>query len=353
MEIIPVALGERSYNVYIDDGLISRIGEYIKDKEVFIVTNPVVGPLFLPPLAADLYERGTKTHEMVISDGEGAKTLEEVERIYDFLVQRGAQRMTPLIALGGGVVGDVAGFAAATFMRGMPFIQVPTTLLSQVDSSVGGKTGVNHPNGKNLIGAFYQPSSVYIDIDTLKTLPDREFRSGIAEVIKYGIIADKELFCFLEKNRDLIFDREKKAMRHIIGVSVRIKADIVSRDERETGLRSVLNFGHTVGHAIEKLSGYGTFQHGEAIAKGMKAAVGISVAMGMIKSDEANRIERLLLDYGFDLMLPPFSREEYLDIIARDKKRTGDFTSFVLTEGIGCVSLKSMKASDILDFIDY
>ncbi len=353
MEKITVDLGERSYPVYIGFDILREAGNFIDTNLVCIITNPVVANLYSEPLISGIEKAGGKTCEILIPEGEKSKDISHVMDVYDCLIGAGAQRSTPLIALGGGVVGDIGGFVAATYMRGIPYIQVPTTLLSQVDSSVGGKTGVNHPRGKNLIGVFYQPKFVLIDISTLSSLPNEEFRSGISEVIKYGVISRNNLFGYLEENREKIIAKDKDSLQHIVTESIKIKADIVSRDERESGLRSILNFGHTLGHAIESLSGYGSLRHGEAVAKGMSAATLISEKIGMITEDEGKRIRELLESYGFDLTLPPFSGRQYIDAINNDKKAQGSQINFVLTEGIGYVSLKKMTATDIVEIIGF
>lgn len=353
MEKIIVDLDERSYPVYIGFDILRDAGNFIDSNLVCIITNPVVANLYSEPLISGIERAGRKTHEILIPEGERSKDISHVMDVYDSLIGARAQRSTPLLALGGGVVGDVGGFVAATYMRGIPYIQVPTTLLSQVDSSVGGKTGVNHPRGKNLIGVFYQPKFVLIDINTLSSLPKKEFLSGISEVIKYGVISRSHLFDYLEDNREKIIAKDADSLQHIVRESIKIKADIVSRDERESGLRSILNFGHTLGHAIERLSGYGSLRHGEAVAKGISAATLISKKIGMISEDEGKRIMNLLESYGFDLALPSFSRKQYVDAINNDKKAQDSQINFVLTEGIGYVSLKKMTATDIVEIIEF
>lgn len=353
MKRIDVNLRERSYPIYIGFGILDSIGELLKEREVCILTNPLVDSLYYGKLEGGIGSSGGKAHKIVVPEGESSKDMETLNKVYDSLVWAGANRLTPLLTLGGGVIGDLGGFAAGTFMRGIPLINIPTTLLSQVDSSVGGKTAVNHPMGKNLIGLFYQPEFVLIDVDTLKTLPEEEYLSGLAEVIKYGIISDRELFEYLESERDGVLKREGESLSCIIESSLKIKADVVSKDEREVGLRAILNFGHTFGHAVENLTGYGTVKHGMAVAKGMAVSIEISRKMGLITEGDSERMVNLLINYGFDLSLPKFSRGEYEGAINHDKKSAGKSINFVLTEGIGCVSLKKERTVDILDIIEF
>ncbi len=353
MEEIKVNLGERSYPIYVGFGILDDIGGLFNQRKVCVLTNPVVDSLCFERLEKSMGDAGIEVKKIVVPDGEGSKGFDTLCGVYDSLVTAGTARSTPLLTLGGGVIGDLGGFAAGTFMRGIPYVQIPTTLLSQVDSSVGGKTAVNHPSGKNLIGLFYQPKFVIIDIDTLKTLPEEEFLSGLAEVIKYGIISDRKLFDYLESEREKVMKREGGALKYIIKSSLKIKANIVSRDEREAGLRAVLNFGHTFGHAVENLTGYGAIKHGMAVAKGMAVSIGISSKMGLLSESEGVRMLNLLEDYGFDLSLPGFSRGEYEDVINYDKKASGEAINFVLTEGIGCVSLKKKRVADIVDIIEF
>ncbi|MEK7773341.1 MAG: 3-dehydroquinate synthase, partial [Deltaproteobacteria bacterium] len=279
MHTIRVELGQRSYPIHIERGLLSSIGTRLNDLgfkgRAAVVTNPRVGGLYAKAVCGALEAAGVVPAVITVPDGEEYKTLKEASKVYDGLIERMMERSSPVIALGGGVIGDLAGFVAATYLRGVPFIQIPTTLLAQVDSSVGGKTAVNHPKGKNLIGAFYQPRAVFIDPDALKTLDAREMRAGLAEVIKYGVIWDEGFFSFLEKNAEKLLTPGDELIT-AIEMSCRIKAEVVGLDETESGLRSILNFGHTFAHAIEALSGYGTFKHGEAVAIGMHMAARFS-----------------------------------------------------------------------------
>jgi len=352
METVRVELGERSYPIIIGSEVLAGVGGVLPHGDAYILTNPVVDGLYGDTLRGSIARAGAAAHTIIVPDGETSKDLELLGRVYDDLIDAGAHRTTPLIALGGGVIGDLGGFCAATFMRGMPFVQIPTTLLSQVDSSVGGKTAVNHPRGKNLIGVFYQPRVVFIDIDTLKTLPQEEFLSGLAEVLKYGIVLDRALFELLENKRKQILEKDREALIAIVKRSVQIKADIVRQDEREAGLRSVLNFGHTVGHAVERLVGYGKIRHGEAVAKGMAFSANLSLKMGLISSEDRDRINNLLTSYGLDLSLPVFTSANYRQALVVDKKSDGGVINFVLTEGIGRFMLKKISVLDILDFIE-
>jgi 3-dehydroquinate synthase len=353
MEKVTVELGDRSYPILIGSGILPEFGGFLRPGDVYILTNPLVDRLYGDTVRDAVSQAGATAHSIIVPDGETSKDLARLNQVYDALVNNGAHRKTPLIALGGGVIGDLGGFCAATFMRGMPFMQVPTTLLAQVDSSVGGKTAVNHPRGKNLIGVFNQPGLVFIDINTLKTLPREEFLSGLAEVIKYGIVLDRGLFELLEDKRKEILAQDREELVTIIKRSVQIKAEVVRQDEREAGLRSVLNFGHTVGHAVERLVGYGRIRHGEAVAKGMAFSARLSNKLGLISSEERDRIIALLSAYGFDLSIPVFGAAEYRQALVVDKKSDGETINFVLTDGIGRFILKNLSVLDILDFIEH
>lgn len=280
-----------------------------------------------------------------LPDGEEYKNAATLEMIYDGLLENGMDRGAFIIALGGGVIGDMAGYAAATFLRGIPFVQVPTTLLSQVDSSVGGKTGINHRLGKNLIGAFYQPRFVLIDLKTLDTLPEREYLCGLAEAIKYGVVLDGDLFEYFEQNRQSIKARDKGALEHIVAESCRIKADVVERDEREGGLRAVLNYGHTIGHAVETLSGYGEIKHGEAVAIGMAQIAAIACRRGYSSVSSFERIIKIISDFGLPTALPGFPVDEYAQIISHDKKKRDDGVNFIFNRDIGAFVIE--KVTDI------
>ena len=301
IETLHVALDERSYPIHIGSGLLDRpelILPHIKQKRVVVVTNETVAPLYLARLSSTLSTGGVEVLPVVLPDGEQFKTWETLNRIFDALLGARCERSTILIALGGGVIGDMGGFAAACYQRGMPFIQVPTTLLSQVDSSVGGKTAINHPLGKNMIGAFYQPKLVLADIATLDTLPDRELKAGLAEVIKYGLIRDPEFFVWLEINLDKLLARDQASLIHAVHRSCTNKAEVVAADERESGERALLNLGHTFGHAIETGMGYGEWLHGEAVAAGTLIAAELSCRLEWIDVDMVVRIERLFVRAG-------------------------------------------------------
>src|SRR5262245_33333515 len=318
MQTLTVALEGRSYPIHIGPGLIARaelIAERLPQKRVALVTNSTVGPLYAASLRQALEERGVAVIEIALPDGEQYKNWETLNGIFDTLLEKRAERRTTIIALGGGVVGDLAGFAAAVYQRGVPFIQVPTTLLAQVDSAVGGKTAVNHPLGKNMIGAFYQPIAVVADTDTLATLPRRELAAGIAEVVKYGVIQDADFFSWLEANMDRLVNREAEALAYAIERSCAIKADIVARDERETGDRALLNYGHTFGHAIENALGYGEWLHGEAVAAGMVLAARLSQRLGLIGEGEVKRIAGILARAGLPVAAPDLGVERYLDLM--------------------------------------
>ncbi len=338
MQTLTVGLGQRSYPIHIGIGLLGRaelLLPYVKLKKAAVVSNTTVAPLYLDRFSAVLRNHGVEVIPVILPDGEAYKTAETLGLIYDALLARRCERNTPLIALGGGVIGDMTGFAAATYLRGVPFIQVPTTLLAQVDSSVGGKTGINHPLGKNMIGAFYQPQAVLIDISTLNTLPDRELRAGIAEVIKYGLIRDPEFFTWLEQNMDKLLVRDQEALQYAIARSCQTKADVVAADEHESGERALLNLGHTFGHAIETGLGYGVWLHGEAVAAGTLLATDLSRRMGWLREEEAARIRRLYERAGLPVVAPALGTEKYLQLMGLDKKVIGGKMRFVLLKALG------------------
>lgn len=342
MDSITVNLGERSYPIYFLRGGLEDIGSLMSNAgfkgKVGIITNPLVNGLYGGRVVSSLKKTGFLPAVIEIPDGEEYKNLETVSNIYDNLISNKMERSSLIIALGGGVVGDIAGFAAATYLRGVPFIQIPTTLLSQVDSSVGGKTGVNHSKGKNLIGAFYQPSLVLIDSDVLKTLAQREIRAGLAEVIKYGIIKDANLFSFLEKNHQDIL-KLGNSVDYAIERSCEIKADVVEKDEREKGLRAILNFGHTFGHAIESLTDYKEFKHGEAVAIGMVMAAGLSYKMGICSHDTYQRIKNIVEMFGLPAAPPQIEPDRFIKAMETDKKAAGANLRFVLVKDIGEVMI--------------
>jgi 3-dehydroquinate synthase len=315
MQTLHIQLKNRSYPIYIGEGLLSQIKliePHLKQKHVAIVTNTTVAPLYLDPLLTLLKQHGIKAFPIILPDGESYKNQETLNLIYDALLKEKCERTTTLIALGGGVIGDMTGYAAATYLRGIPFIQMPTTLLSQVDSSVGGKTGINHPLGKNMIGAFYQPQCVIADIETLKTLPQREFSAGMAEVIKYGLIRDEPFFDWIEKNIEGLIKLNPSLLIEAIQRSCQNKADVVEMDEYESGVRATLNLGHTFGHAIENAVGYGVWLHGEAVASGVVMAANLSKLMGWLKDSEFNRIVKLLKEARLPIDPPKISTRKNL-----------------------------------------
>lgn len=338
MQTLKMELGERSYPIHIGAGLLARanlLTERLRKKKVAIITNTTVAPLYLAPLQRALESRGVAVVPITLPDGEAHKNWETLNRIFDALLEHRCERGTTLIALGGGVIGDLAGFAAAAFLRGVPYIQVPTTLLAQVDSSVGGKTAINHPLGKNMIGAFYQPRAVIADTDTLASLPPRELAAGLAEVVKYGLIHDPLLFEWLEKNMARLLKREAEPLAHAIERSCAIKAEIVALDEREDGVRALLNLGHTFGHAIETGMGYGAWLHGEAVAAGMVLAARLSHRLGLIAAQDVARVSALLAGAGLPIAAPEFGLDRYLELMGHDKKVEGGRIRFVLMKRIG------------------
>jgi 3-dehydroquinate synthase len=347
MEKVMVGLGDRSYPIWIGEGILEGLGEALQavsfPRKIAVITNPVVEGLFGCRVLRTLAEAGFFASEVVIPDGEEFKTLRTLESIYDALIARGFDRSCGVIALGGGVIGDLAGFAAATFLRGIPFAQVPTTLLSQVDSSVGGKTGVNHPLGKNLIGAFYQPRHVHIDVSTLEALPPREFSAGMAEIIKYGIIRDREFFDWLVRRSDDLKARQGQTLVAAVKRSCQIKADIVEQDEKESSLRAILNFGHTFGHAVETLAGYGEKRHGEAVAIGMIVAAFASAELGLCSKEDVIAIKSLLTAFQLPVTPPPFPLDDYLEAMGRDKKAKGGVLRFVFNLGIGACRIEEVS----------
>lgn len=344
MQKIRVELGSRSYNIMIDAMVLKDIGETLKKFEfsskVALISNPTVYELYGKTVSGSIKDSGYDLLEVLIPDGEEYKSLTYAEKIYEALLKAKLDRKSALIALGGGVIGDITGFAASTYMRGIDFIQVPTTLLAQVDSSVGGKTGVNHPLGKNMIGAFWQPRLVWVDSATLRTLPQREFLSGLGEVIKYGVIWDEEFFVYLETNRDKILQLDPGALTHIIRRSCEIKSEVVSKDERESGLRAVLNYGHTIGHAIETITGYKKYLHGEAVSIGMHLEAKLSHQVGLIDSIDVLRIKDLIDSYKLPSEMPgEIKINDLMEMMQIDKKTVGGKMHFVLPEKVGSVRI--------------
>lgn len=354
MRLVKVSLGNRSYNIHIGPGLLSRLGrECAKLKlggRCAIITDSNVAPYYARRAHAALAAAGFEPALLTVPAGEKAKKLDTVQDCYDQLAAKRLERNSFIVALGGGVVGDLAGFVAATYLRGIPFVQVPTTLLSQVDSSVGGKVGVNLTAGKNLVGAFYQPKLVLADLDTLESLPAREFRSGLAEVIKYGIIYDAPLFSRLERAMPKLLKRDSATLAAVIARCCEIKAEVVGQDETEGGLRAILNFGHTVGHALEAISHYGQYLHGEAISIGQVAAAHLSAkAMGLSPA-EAQRISELLKQAGLPIgvKLTPKQRQQLLAAMKLDKKVSAGEVKFVLARQIGKVEFGQKVSLDLL-----
>ena len=338
MQTLDVALGERAYPIHIGERLLGRadlILPHLAQKQVAIVTNTTVAPLYLDSLHRSLEAEGVKVVPIILPDGETYKNGETLNRIYDALLTHRCERKTTLIALGGGVIGDLTGYAAATYLRGVPFIQVPTTLLAQVDSSVGGKTGINHPLGKNMIGAFYQPRLVLADTTTLNTLPDRELSAGLAEVIKYGLIGDLPFFEWLEQNMEKLLARDPAALAYAIHRSCADKARVVAADEREGGIRALLNLGHTFGHAIESGMGYGVWLHGEAVAAGTVLAAELSRRLGWLREDDVTRTRALFERAGLPVAAPALGVGKFLDLMGLDKKVEGGKMRFVLLRAIG------------------
>ena len=350
-EII-VSLAARSYCVHVGAGLIADtrlIASRLPQPRVALVSNDVIWPLYGRALADALAPSNIKVIPIILPDGESHKGWPALNMIFDALLEHACDRKTTLIALGGGVIGDITGFAAATYQRGVPFIQIPTTLLAQVDSSVGGKTAINHPRGKNMIGAFYQPQLVLADTDTLVTLPNRELRAGLAEVIKYGLILDAKFFNWLEKNLAALLAREPMALTHAITRSCQIKADVVADDERETaaeGGRALLNLGHTFGHAIETALGYGTWLHGEAIACGMVLATKFSHSLGFIDVETVTRTQQIFEAAGLPTAMPNISADEMLQHMGRDKKNNAGVIKLILLKSIGGAYIDATISAD-------
>lgn len=338
---ITVGLGDRSYPIYISEGLLESadyLAPHVRSNQLFIVTNESIAPIYLPIVRRLLktLRPDAKVVSFELKDGEAEKNLGSISKLIDSLMEERFNRTATIIALGGGVVGDMAGFTAACFQRGVPFIQIPTTLLAQVDSSVGGKTGVNHPLGKNMIGAFYQPEAVLIDTSVLKTLPPKEFSAGIAEVIKYGLIADGEFFLWLEKNISPLMDLDGDALNFAIRRSCEIKAEVVSKDERESGIRAILNLGHTYGHAIETQMGYGSWLHGEAVAVGMVMAADLSVRLGWLDKSVHTRLVSLLERSNLPTKPPKgMNGASFLDHMMVDKKVVDGSLRLVLLRALG------------------
>ncbi len=346
-----VDLGERSYPVSIGPSLLDNgelLGRYIQGDKVAIVTNTTIAPLYLAQLEATVSALGKQIIAIVLPDGEEYKNWSSLMLIFDALLANKADRKTTLIALGGGVIGDLTGYAAASYMRGIPFVQVPTTLLAQVDSSVGGKTGINHPLGKNMIGAFYQPRAVLADTVTLETLPARELAAGLAEVIKHGAIIDAAFFSWIEHNMGALLARDKAALAYAISRSCEIKADVVRQDEREGGLRAILNFGHTFGHAIEAGLGYGKWLHGEAVGCGMVMAADLSHRLGLVDASTVARMRALVAAAGLPTVAPDLGTARWLELMQVDKKNEGGAIRFILMKPLGSPSITTAPQEHLL-----
>jgi 3-dehydroquinate synthase len=338
MQTLNVSLGQRSYPIYIGPALLDRIPGFPAVRRVAIVTNGTVASLYLERLQTSLEKVGADGTAIILPDGEAHKNWESLNKIYDHLLAERCDRTTPIVALGGGVIGDLAGFAAATYQRGVPFVQVPTTLLAQVDSSVGGKTGINHPRGKNMIGAFWQPRLVIADTDTLNTLPDRELSAGLAEVIKYGLISDISFLAWLEANIDKLMARDPAALTYAIEQSCANKAAVVAADEMETAKengRALLNLGHTFGHAIETGMGYGAWLHGEAVAAGMVMAAELSRRLGWLSDVEVERVRNLIVKAKLPVSGPALGADRYIDMMGHDKKVIAGQLRLVLLKRLG------------------
>ena len=349
---VEVALGARSYAIEIGSGMDEVLTAFVRhagySARGMIVTDTNVGPRYAAHTAEQIARGGVNAAIVTVPAGESSKSLTIANDLYTRAIELGLDRKSPIFALGGGVVGDLAGFVAATYMRGVPFVQLPTTLLAQVDSSVGGKVAVNHALGKNLIGAFYQPDAVIMDLDCLRTLPAREIATGLGEIIKYGVIADAEFFAWLEQHRDDVLALTPAAGAHMIARSCEIKADVVRQDECEGGLRRILNFGHTLAHAIEKETGYVRYRHGEAVAIGMIGAARISRAMGLLSDEACARIERLIAAMGLPCTVEGVSPDAMYADLFHDKKTVGGRIHWVLAEEIGRVCVRSDVSEEIV-----
>lgn len=357
--LVPIRLGDRSYSILIGSGFFSdpRTYEFVpKAESAVVVSNTTVAPLYAEQLVRALSLYYATVLVVDLPDGESFKDWKTLQLIFDALLENGCDRRTVLFALGGGVVGDMTGFAAASYMRGIPFVQVPTTLLAQVDSSVGGKTAINHPLGKNMIGAFYQPQLVVCDLDFLKTLPARELSAGLAEIIKYGPIADMVFFDWIEENMDALLAKSPAALAHAVRRSCEIKADIVGQDEREGGLRAVLNFGHTFGHAIESGMGYGAWLHGEGVGCGMVMAAHLSEKLGLVSVAFVERLTRLILNAGLPVKGPVLSLTDnaarYSELMRLDKKSEAGEIRFVVIDGPGRALIRPVPDALVREVID-
>lgn len=352
-KVLKVDLGERSYGIVIEDGVLSQVGEHLQklklSKKIGVVTNPTVGRLYAEPVMESLQSAGFTPIQFAVPDGEAYKSLESARDLYKKLLKEHFDRDSALVALGGGVIGDLTGFVAATFLRGIPFIQVPTSLESQVDASVGGKVAVDLPEGKNLVGCFYQPKAVVIDPTVLRSLPKRELSAGLSEVIKYGVIWDAKFFEFLEKKIKTVFQFDSETLQRIIYRSCEIKAEVVTQDETDKGLRNILNFGHTVGHAVETITGYEKFRHGEGVAVGMLAEALIARRLKMLDADSIKRLKRVTQAANLPIQIPKLNRTKLIEIMYHDKKVKEKRIRMILPTKIGKVKLVDNISWDIID----
>ena len=352
---VAIDLGDRRYDIQIGPGLFDDASTWSRLPRAavaLIVTNDTVAPLYLERLKRQLAPHYKQVESVILPDGEQHKNWASLDRVIDHLLAGAADRKTVLYALGGGVIGDLTGFAAAIYMRGVPFVQVPTTLLAQVDSSVGGKTAINHPRGKNMVGAFYQPVRVVADLDTLDTLPDRELSAGLAEIIKYGPIADANFLDWIERHLDALLARDKSALAHAVRRSCEIKAWVVGQDERESGLRAILNFGHTFGHAIETGLGYGEWLHGEGVGCGMVLASELSARLGLMPPAFVDRMTRLLERARLPVKAPRMPIERWLELMRVDKKNEGGEIRFVVIESLGKAGLRGAPDALVAEVIE-
>jgi 3-dehydroquinate synthase len=351
MITLDLTLPDTRYPIHIGEGLLEQVDllmPHFQVRQAAIVTNTRVAPLYLDRLSTALAAQDVKVIPIILPDGETHKDWQTLNLIFDALLSRHCERKTMLIALGGGVIGDMTGFAAACYQRGAPFIQIPTTLLAQVDSSVGGKTAINHPQGKNMIGAFYQPRAVIADMSLLATLPDRELSAGLAEVIKYGLLGDADFLSWLETNIERLRARDSDALQYAVRRSCEMKADIVGQDEKEYGVRALLNLGHTFGHAIETGLGYGVWLHGEAIGAGMVLAAACSQALGWIDDADVERVRAIVRRAGLPVKAPDLGADTWIELMSHDKKVSDGQIRFVLLQQLGCAVIEKNLSSDLL-----
>lgn len=353
---LQVRTASANYPIYIGTGLLDDMGAYLRDlpdfsvcPDVFLISNDTVFPLYGEKVEKQLSSLGKRVFKFILPDGEKYKTWAMTEQVLTYALSKNLSRKTLLLALGGGVVGDLAGFAAAVYLRGIPFVQIPTTLLAQVDSSVGGKVAVNHVLGKNMIGSFYHPKMVLTDINTLNTLPEREWLAGLAEVIKYGIIWDGQFFQFLQEHKEPILARDQACVTKVISRCCEIKAEIVNIDEKEQGLRAVLNFGHTVGHAIERATNYKVYRHGEAVAIGMAVAVRLAVLMDVLLPQDGEMLIDALESWGFSIKMPSIPVQQVIEGLSYDKKTVGDNIIFILPRKIGKVDMVNLCDRELIE----